>query len=72
MLSRLAGLIREAVFAAFLPLGPAFDAFSSAVRIPNVMQMLLGEGTLSASFIPVYSDALEEDCLLYTSDAAAE
>ena len=62
MLSRLAGLIREAVFAAFLPLGAAFDAFAAAIRIPNVLQMLLGEGTLSASFIPVYAD-----CLLYTS-----
>lgn len=61
LLSRLAGLVREAVFAAFLPLGAAFDAFSTAVRIPNVMQMLLGEGTLSASFIPVYSDLLERD-----------
>ncbi len=61
MLSRLAGLIREAVFAAFLPLGAAFDAFAAAVRIPNVLQMLLGEGTLSASFIPVYSDALDND-----------
>ncbi len=61
MLSRLSGLIREAVFAAFLPLGAAFDAFAAAVRIPNVMQMLLGEGTLSASFIPVYSEALDRD-----------
>lgn len=61
MLSRLAGLFREAVFAAFLPLGPAFDAFAAAVRIPNVMQMLLGEGTLSASFIPVYAEALDTD-----------
>lgn len=61
LLSRLAGLIREAVFAAFLPLGPAFDAFAASVRIPNVMQMLLGEGTLSASFIPVYAEALDTD-----------
>ena len=31
------------------------DAFSAALRIPNVLQNLLGEGSLSASFIPVYS-----------------
>ncbi len=61
MLSRLAGLIREAVFAAFLPLGAAFDAFAAAIRIPNVLQMLLGEGTLSASFIPVYAESLDND-----------
>ena len=41
--------------------GGAFDAFTTATRIPNVLQMLLGEGTLSASFIPVYSTELERD-----------
>ena len=61
LLSRLAGLIRESVFGAFLPAGAAGDAFASAIRIPNVLQLLLGEGTLSASFIPVYADALEKD-----------
>jgi putative peptidoglycan lipid II flippase len=30
-------------------------AFSAATRIPNVLQNLLGEGVLSASFIPVYA-----------------
>lgn len=60
-LSRLSGLLRETVFAAFLPLGAANDAFGAATRIPNVLQMLLGEGTLSASFIPVYSSELERD-----------
>ncbi len=41
--------------------GGAADAFGFATRIPNVLQMLLGEGTLSASFIPVYSNELERD-----------
>jgi putative peptidoglycan lipid II flippase len=31
------------------------DAFSAAFRIPNFLQNLLGEGVLSASFIPVYT-----------------
>ena len=61
LLSRLAGLVREAVFAAFLGVGPAADAFAVATRIPNTLQMLLGEGTLSASFIPVYSSELDRD-----------
>ena len=52
-LSRLFGLIRESVFSAFIGLGPAADALAAATRIPNILQNLLGEGALSASFIPV-------------------
>jgi putative peptidoglycan lipid II flippase len=55
LLSRCAGLIREVVIGAFLGTGTAADAFKAAIRIPNLMQNLLGEGVLSASFIPVYS-----------------
>ncbi|HSG48960.1 MAG TPA: lipid II flippase MurJ, partial [Longimicrobiales bacterium] len=36
------------------------DAWRVALRLPNVLQNLLGEGTLSASFIPVYAEFLEE------------
>jgi putative peptidoglycan lipid II flippase len=54
-LSRCAGLIREVVISAYLGIGPAADAFKAALRIPNLMQNLLGEGVLSASFIPVYA-----------------
>jgi len=43
-----------------LALGPAADAFAAALRIPNLLQNLLGEGSLSASFIPVYSRLLGE------------
>lgn len=38
-----------------LGLGEAADAFAAAFRIPNVLQNLLGEGALSASFIPAYT-----------------
>ncbi|HUF33648.1 MAG TPA: murein biosynthesis integral membrane protein MurJ [Acidimicrobiales bacterium] len=60
MLSRLAGLVRERVIASELGVGMAVDAFRAALRIPNLMQNLLGEGVLSASFIPVYARLLEE------------
>src|SRR5262245_13407511 len=36
------------------------DVFRFGLRLPNVLQNLLGEGTLSASFIPVYSELLEQ------------
>jgi putative peptidoglycan lipid II flippase len=54
-LSRCSGLIREMVIGAFLGVGGPADAFKAALRIPNLMQNLLGEGVLSASFIPVYA-----------------
>ena len=58
--SRLSGLLRESLLRSVLGLGPAADAFGAALRIPNVLQNLLGEGSLSASFIPVYSRLLGE------------
>ncbi|HET7500899.1 MAG TPA: murein biosynthesis integral membrane protein MurJ [Kofleriaceae bacterium] len=54
-LSRVAGLVRERVLAHYLGLSVAHDAFRAALRIPNLLQNLLGEGVLSASFIPVYA-----------------
>jgi putative peptidoglycan lipid II flippase len=58
LLSRLSGLVREKALAAFLGLSGWSDAFSAASRLPNLVQNLLGEGTLSASFIPAYSRAV--------------
>lgn len=59
-LSRVSGLIRERALAHFLGTSFATDAFRAAMRIPNLLQNLLGEGVLSASFIPVYSRLLAE------------
>src|SRR5579862_7960882 len=60
LLSRIAGVIRESVFAHYLGNSAAADAFKAGFRIPNILQNLLGEGVLSASFIPVYSRLLGE------------
>ncbi|HAI63504.1 MAG TPA: murein biosynthesis integral membrane protein MurJ, partial [Acidimicrobiaceae bacterium] len=60
-LSRIAGLLREMVSGRVLGNSAAADALVTALRIPNLLQNLLGEGVLSASFVPVYSDALEHD-----------
>jgi putative peptidoglycan lipid II flippase len=60
LLSRIAGLVREAVFARYFATSASADVFKAALRMPNVLQNLLGEGTLSASFIPVYARLLEE------------
>jgi putative peptidoglycan lipid II flippase len=55
LLSRIAGLARETVFAHYFGSSDAADVFRAAVRIPNFLQNLFGEGVLSASFIPVYA-----------------
>jgi len=54
-LSRIAGLVRERVVSHYLGLHVPAGAFRAALRIPNLLQNLFGEGVLSASFIPVYS-----------------
>jgi putative peptidoglycan lipid II flippase len=60
LLSRLSGLVREKVFAHFLGTSDAAGVFKAALRIPNMLQNLFGEGVLSASFIPVYAKLLAE------------
>src|SRR5262249_5581732 len=59
-LSRIAGLVRERVFAHYFGNSAVADAFRAAFRIPNSLQNLFGEGVLSASFIPVYARLLAE------------
>ena len=55
LLSRIAGLVRTSVFAHYLGASRAADAFNVALKVPNFLQNLLGEGVLSAAFIPVYA-----------------
>lgn len=58
LFSRISGFARDVVFAYFFGTGVAADTYAAALRIPNILRNLLGEGTLSASFIPVYSSLL--------------
>jgi putative peptidoglycan lipid II flippase len=56
LVTRVLGYVRERVFAYYFGnTSVAADAFRAALRIPNAIRNLLGEGTLSASFIPVYA-----------------
>ena len=55
------GYVRERVFAHYFGNDAAADAFRAALRIPNALRNLLGEGTLSASFIPVYARLNEQN-----------
>jgi putative peptidoglycan lipid II flippase len=58
--SRILGLVREQVFAAFLGAGSYADAFQVAFRIPNLLRDLFAEGALSAAFVPTYTKELKE------------
>ncbi len=60
VLSRISGLARERAFGYFLGTTFAADAFTAAFRLPGLIQRLLGQGVLSASFIPSYSRLLAE------------
>jgi putative peptidoglycan lipid II flippase len=57
LLSRVLGLWRDTVMAAVLGAGPVSDTFFLAWAMPNLMRRLLGEGALSASFVPAYTAA---------------
>ncbi len=58
--SRFLGLLRDQLFAAFFP-RIVTDAWTIAFRIPNLFRRLLGEGSLSVSFIPVYIKSRVDD-----------
>ena len=60
MLSRVFGLIRDIVIAAIFGAGWIYDAFLVAFRIPNLLRRLLGEGSLTVSFIPVFTEYLQK------------
>jgi putative peptidoglycan lipid II flippase len=55
LLSRLTGLVRERVLAQWLGTGLGAEAFRAALRIPNVLQNLLGDGVLGAALVPSYA-----------------
>jgi putative peptidoglycan lipid II flippase len=54
MLSRVLGLLREIAYADFMGADPVAGAFALAFLVPNLFRRLLGEGALTAAFIPVF------------------
>lgn len=61
LISRLTGLVRERVIAHYFGNSAVADAFRAAIRIPNLLNNLFGEGVLSASFVTVYSKLRAQD-----------
>lgn len=60
LLSRFAGYGRDIVATAFFGTGLYADAFVAAFRLPNILRRLVGEGNVSAAFVPVFEHAAGE------------
>ncbi|MDY0242080.1 MAG: murein biosynthesis integral membrane protein MurJ [Rhodospirillaceae bacterium] len=59
MVSRLTGLAREMLIAAYLGAGAVADSFFVAFRFPNLFRSLFAEGAFNAAFVPLFSARLE-------------
>ena len=55
LVSRLLGYIRDQRIALLLGTTVLSDSFFLAFRIPNLLRRLIAEGSMSASFVPVFS-----------------
>jgi putative peptidoglycan lipid II flippase len=71
LFSRILAMGRESVVATFFGAGVVSSAFTAAFKVPNLFRKLLGEGALSAAFIPLYAQALKQDEAEANSFAAA-
>jgi putative peptidoglycan lipid II flippase len=58
LLSRILGYVRDALVASYFGGGMITDAFYAAFKIPNLLRRFFGEGSMTAAFIPVFSDVL--------------
>jgi putative peptidoglycan lipid II flippase len=61
VVSRMLGLARDSFFAAIFGTTIYADAFNIAFVIPNFLRRVLGEGTLNASYVPVYTHYLKRE-----------
>ncbi|PJA21457.1 MAG: murein biosynthesis integral membrane protein MurJ [Deltaproteobacteria bacterium CG_4_10_14_0_2_um_filter_43_8] len=59
LLSRILGLVRDAVLAFAFGASYVADAFYVAFRIPNLLRRFVAEGALTAAFVPLYTEYLK-------------
>lgn len=60
-ISRIFGFVRDMLIARVLGAGRLSDIFLAAFKLPNLFRDLLGEGALSAIFIPMYADSKKDE-----------
>lgn len=56
LISRIAGLIRDMVIASQYGAGLMTDAFFMAFTLPNLLRRFFAEGSLTAAFVPTFSE----------------
>lgn len=56
LLSRIAGFLRDIIFASVFGAGGLFDAFVVAFKLPNFLRRLFGEGAFSQAFVPILAE----------------
>lgn len=61
VLSRVLGLVRESAAAAVFGASALNSAFTTAFTLPNLLRRLLGEGALTAAFVPTLTRELEQN-----------
>ena len=63
LISRLVGFARDTVITAYLgaSVGPAADAYYTALNFPNLFRRIFAEGAFAAAFVPAYSRTLETE-----------
>lgn len=61
LVSRVLGLLREAIIAAKIGAGPVGDAFFAALMFPNLFRRFFAEGAFAQAFVPSYARTLESE-----------
>jgi putative peptidoglycan lipid II flippase len=59
-LSRVAGLVREIVAAAYFGISPVMSAFTIAFQVPNLVRSLFADAAIQAAFVPVFTEHLQK------------
>ncbi len=59
MLSRILGLARDILMAAFLGTGPVAQAFLIAFTLPNMFRRFFAEGAFNLAFVPMFAKKVE-------------
>ena len=71
LISRILGLIRDALLSRYFGVSPEYDAYMTAILIPFFLRKIFAEGALSTAFIPLYSKKLlksERDAFNFASE----
>jgi putative peptidoglycan lipid II flippase len=58
--SRIAGLVREIIAASFFSTFRQYSAFTIAFQVPNLVSNLFANAALSAAFVPVFTELLQD------------